>query len=630
METPSGRAISAGERKRDQMREDRGSSGGLRWSALWGKPSKGETRSSALWGKGGRGLLATLTLAAALALPAGALAGGSDQGYYGRQLSAFVPGDLEQAARANPKRIFSVIVQSRGSTGSAVAKVDQAADATVTKRDALKRRFSTMGTVSAKITGAALLKLARDKVILAITPDAPVVLSGYTSTEAWPYAASVPRFWGSSAPAPTIAIVDSGIDANRSDFGGRVVADVKMTQLGNNSPGDGRGHGTFVAGIAAGGAPGKAGASPQSKIVSIDVMDDKGMAMTSDVIAAADWILRNKDTYGIRVANFSLHSSTPASILWDPLDAAVERLWFGGVVVVAAAGNYGIPGGQSGVPYAPGNDPFVITVGAVDLDGSPLWTRDDQAAPWSAYGYTLDGFAKPEISAPGRYMVGPIPIGATLGLEKPQNLRGAQYMQLSGTSFAAPIVAGAAAQILAAHPSWTPDQVKGALMVTAKHLPEALPLSVGVGEVNGWAAANAWQPPNANAALNQFVVSASNGSGKAFDAASWASSAQASASWASASWSDASWASASWASASWASASWASASWASASWSDASWASASWASSSYEDNAEGEPTVSPDLTLAPADDVYASELEAGFDLNGDGLVGAPPDPLTLP
>jgi serine protease AprX len=621
------------------MRQDRSSNGALRWSALWGKPSKGETRSSALWGKGGRGFLATLTLATALALPAGALAGGSDEGYYGRQLRAFVPADLEQAARANPGRIFSVIVQSRGSTGSVASDVDDAADATLTKRDALKRRFSTMGTVSAKLTGTAVLKLASKKSILAITPDAPIVLSGHTSTEAWPYAASVTRFWGSSAPAPTIAIVDSGIDANRADFGGRVVADVKMTQLANNSPGDGRGHGTFVAGIAAGGAPGKAGASPQSKIVSIDVMDDKGMAMTSDVIAAADWILKNKDTYGIRVANFSLHSSTPASILWDPLDAAVERLWFGGVVVVAAAGNYGVAGGPSGVPYAPGNDPFVITVGAVDLDGSARNTRDDQAAPWSAYGYTLDGFSKPEIAAPGRYMVGPIPAGATLGLEKPQNLRGANYMQLSGTSFAAPIVAGAAAQILAANPNWTPDQVKGALMITAKHLPDAASLSVGVGEIDAAAAANAWRAPNANAALGRFVTSASNDSGKVFDAASWASTARGNASWASASWSDASWASASWASASWASASWASASWASASWSDASWASASWASSSYEDNAEGEPAVSPDLTLAPADDVYATELEVGFDLDGDGLVGAPPappasdpppDPLTLP
>ena len=596
---------------------------GIRWSALWGKPSTGQIRSSALWGKGARGLVATLALAATLAAPAAGLAAGADEGVYGRQLRAFVPDDLEAAARDNPSKIFSVIVQSRGSTGSVASEVDEAAAATVTRRDALKRRFQTMGAVSAKLTGSAILKLGRLPDIRAITPDAPVVLTSYSSSEAWPLAVNVPKLWRSTAPAPTIAIVDSGIDANRADFAGRVLADVKMTQLAGNSTGDGRGHGTFVAGIAAGGATGKTGVSPQSKVVSIDVMDDHGMAMTSDVIAAADWILRNKTTYNIRVANFSLHSSVPASIMWDPLNAAVERLWFGGVVVVAAAGNYGSASGPSGVPYAPGNDPFVITVGAADIDGSPRRASDDTAAPWSAYGYTLDGFAKPDLAAPGRYMVGPVPLGATLALEKPENVREAGYMQLSGTSFAAPIVAGAAAQIFAAHPDWTPDQVKGSLMLTAKTLPEALPLSAGVGEVNAAAAVDVIGPPNPNAALNRYVVSAS-GSGKTFDAASWSNAARADASWASASWSNASWASASWSNASWASASWSSASWASASLESASWASASWASSSHEDNAEGEAPVPADHTAASAADVQAAELEYGFDLDGDGLVGPPP------
>jgi len=166
-------------------------------------------------------------------------------------------------------------------------------------------------------------------------------------------------------------------------------------------------------------------------------------------------------------------------------------------------------------------------------------------------------------------------------------------MQLSGTSFAAPIVSAAAAQILAAHPSWTPDQVKGALMLTARPANDAAPGSVGVGVVDAGKAVAVTNPPNPNAALNKYVVSASGGSGKVFDAASWASVAQsnaswASASWASASWASASWSSASWASASWASASWASASWASASWASASWANASWASASYADNAEGD------------------------------------------
>src|SRR5207245_118921 len=121
---------------------------------------------------------------------------------------------------------------------------------------------------------------------------------------------------------------------------GRMVKQVTFTSLLPNSPGDGRGHGTFVAALAAGGAFGKAGSSPTSKIVSLDVSDDNGKARTSDVIAAADWIVQNKDAYRIRVANFSLHSARPGSFLYDPLDKAVERLWLSGVVVVAAAGNY--------------------------------------------------------------------------------------------------------------------------------------------------------------------------------------------------------------------------------------------------------------------------------------------------
>jgi serine protease AprX len=422
-----------------------------------------------------------------------------------------------------------------------------------------------------------------------------------------------------AAQNPTIAVVDSGIDSMRADFAGRVAGEINLTSIQPNSPGDGRGHGTFVAGIAAGGAPGYAGADPRAKILSIDVMDDNGMAMTRDVIAAADWILQNKDRYAIRVANFSLHSAAANSFMFDPLDKAVEKLWLSGVVVVAAAGNYGVNGQPSGVPFAPGNDPFVITVGAVDIDGSTK-SADDFNAPWSAYGYTLDGFAKPDLAAPGRYMIGPVSTNATLTLERPTNVVAPGYMQLSGTSFAAPVVSGAAAYLLSLHPNWTPDQVKGALMLTAKPLPYAAPLSAGVGELNAAAAVDLTSPPNPNLALNRFVVSANDGSGKTFDAASWANAAKADASWANASWSDASWASASWSNASWASASWSNASWASASWadaatsaaswSDASWASASWASVSWADNAEADSSGKGGYFVDPTEvEALAADLQ---------------------
>jgi serine protease AprX len=582
------------------MRLDRGTNGDFRQSALWGKPAKGETRSSALWGKGGRSLVALAVLALALTAPMGASASSPHYAYT-------TPG-LLVSAKASPSATFNVIIQGDPdkSTGAIASVVKTTVSANPGQARGIKRQFSSVNGVAANLTGAQIVKLAQKTGIAAITTDSQIQLAGTLSNkQRWPFVSGVQKFWanGTSAATPTIAIVDSGIDASRADFAGRIVANVNLTSLANNSAGDGRGHGTFVAGIAAGSGDGYAGAAPASKIASLDVMDDQGMAMTRDVIAAADWILANKDKYGIRVANFSLHSSQPNSFMYDPLDKAVERLWTAGVVVVTAAGNYGVEGQASGVPFAPGNDPFVITVGADDVDGS-VSTNDDVAAPWSAYGYTLDGFAKPDVAAPGRYMVGPVPVASTLVTEKPTSVVAPGYIQLSGTSFAAPIVAGAAAQILAIHPTWTPDQVKGALMVTASKTPSAAPLSEGVGIVDVAKAVALGSAPNPNAALNKFLVADPLSGGKVFDSASWASTASANASWASASWSDASWASASWSSASWASASWASASWASASWasdsqSAASWASASWASASWSDNAEGEAASEDGEYLSP-------------------------------
>jgi serine protease AprX len=565
------------------MRPVSGTTGNLRGSALWGKKTKGEARSSALWGKPGRGFAAFLAIITVLAAPVAAPAsGGSGQG---SSSGALVPDGLFARAQANPSKRFSVIVQAKpGKSSTYVAKLVQGVSSTVNGRaKGLKKKFSAVKGVSAQLTGAQLVELAKQKGILAITPDRKLVASGqFSSDQGWAQATGIDDFWSgqqlSGLSMPAIAVVDSGVQTGRLDFGGRVIKQVRVTSLLPNSLGDGRGHGTLVAGLAAGAASRYAGAAPTAPIVSLDVMDDNGMALTSDVIAAADWILQNKAAYNIRVANLSLQSSTPATFAYDPLDQAVEKLWFNGVVVVAAAGNYGDNGQPTTVAYAPGNDPFIITVGASDTNNTPWTAADDFAAPWTAYGYTLDGFAKPDIGAPGRYVVGPVPMTSTMVKEHPERVSASGYMWMSGTSFAAPIVSGAAALVLAYHPNWTPDQVKGALMLTAQ--PTAAGMALGVGELNAKAATQVTSPPNPNLALNQFVRSDGVG-GLAFDAASWASTAQANASWNSASWNSASWAAASWANASWNSASWAAASWNSASWAAASWNSASWAAASW-------------------------------------------------
>jgi serine protease AprX len=488
---------------------------------------------------------------------------------------AFVSPSLLAAAEARPDDTFAVVVQGAGGKNSDVVAADVAAEGAA---KGLKRRFAAISGVSVDLTGRQILKLAGKKNVLAITEDAPVALTGssYYNDGTWPYIVDLDELWPGKklavSAAPTIAIVDSGVDSANLAFGGRVVQQVTMTSLLPNSPGDGRGHGTFVASIAAGAASGKAGASPLSKIVSIDVSDDTGMAMTSDVIAAADWIIQNKDAYDIRVANFSLHSTQLSSFMYDPLDKAVEKLWFSGVVVIAAAGNYAVDGQPSGVLYAPANDPFVITVGATDqTDGDP--------APWSAFGYTNDGFSKPDLSAPGRMFVGSVPLTATMALERPDRIVSLGYMRMSGTSFAAPVVSGAAAVLLARHPDWTPDQVKGALMLTAKPVYTSgfNVWANGVGMINAEKAASLTTPPNPNLALDAFLVAdPAGGSIPVFDTASWNNVAGSDASWNSASWNSASWNSASWNSASWNSASWNSASWNSASWNSASWNSTSW------------------------------------------------------
>src|SRR5262249_22189588 len=145
--------------------------------------------------------------------------------------------------------------------------------------------------------------------LLSITPDAPTQVSGsvkWTSSQLWPYETGNSNNWEGdqnatvAANMPTIAIVDSGVQS-RDDFGSRLLDSVNLTSLPNNSPGDGRGHGTFVAGIAAGASPNYAGASPSANLVSIDVLDDTGVGLTSDVINACQWILDHKAQDNIKV-----------------------------------------------------------------------------------------------------------------------------------------------------------------------------------------------------------------------------------------------------------------------------------------------------------------------------------------
>jgi serine protease AprX len=525
-------------------------------------------RLNALWGRGGRrasAFAATLLCALGAATAATAAPVGQPHG-------AFVQPSLTAAIAQNEAQRFDVIVESSGKVvGAGFLK-----KAGLAPRE-LRRAFTSVNADELTLTGDQILELARATWVDAIVPNEPVAASAVSlprsNPQQWAWVSRAPVDWTSRSlalDAPTIAVVDSGIDAGRSDFGGRVIAQTSLVSSGANSPGDGYGHGTFVAGIAAGGADGLAGVAPNTNLVSLDVMNDAGDASVADVIAACDWILANKAELNIRVANFSLHAASRASVFFDPLDQAVERLWLNGVVIVAAAGNYAVDGAESGVSFAPGNDPFVITVGASDVTDT-LDTSDDTAAPFSAWGYTPDGFAKPDLVAPGRYLVGPVPAGATLMHERPDHVIGGGTMELSGTSFAAPQVAGAAAMILARHPDWTPDQVKGALVDSARRMPAATPRSAGAGELDIAAARRDPSQSNPNAGIDQFVTPEAT-----FDTSAWQAAAQASVAWGDVAWSDVAWASVAWGD---------------AAWSDAAWGDVAW-SDAATDGTEDAPAVS--------------------------------------
>jgi hypothetical protein len=177
-------------------------------------------------------------------------------------------------------------------------------------------------------------------------------------------------------------------------------------------------------------------------------------------------------------------------------------------------------------------------------------------------------------------------------------------MRLSGTSFATPVVAGIAAQILARNPGWTPDQVKGALMATARRIPEASRLEQGRGEVNAVRASTAGMAPNPNAILNRFVLAdPAGGLIPVWDASAWYDAMKTDSAWDSSGWADSGWADSAWLDSGWADSAWLDSAWLDSAWLDSAWAD----SNSYEDNAEGDGTGVPQPLTEVVEDELASD-----------------------
>ena len=328
-------------------------------------------------------------------------------------------------------------------------------------------------------------------------------------------------------------------------------------------------------------------------------MDDRGAGKTSDVIAAAEWIYQNKAAYNIRVANFSLHSGAVNHFWLDPLNVAVEKLWHSGVVVVAAAGNYGVAGGASGVRYAPGSDPFVITVGAVDIGGTARPRDDDSRAVVGLRTHSGRLLEAGDLrTRPVHGRPGPDGLDARGG-EGGQDGRARLHRALRH------VVRGAGdLGDRGPDPRPEPELDAGSGQERADAAGPRRCLrrtqgSCGVGQVNAVQSVLATtETPNPNTGAEQ-VPDARRPTGRPCSTRSPGRTC---------SWSDVSWDAVSWSDVSWSDVSWDAVSWSDVSWTDVSWSDVSWSDVSWEDDADGEMILDGDgYELTPAEAEAAAE-----------------------
>jgi serine protease AprX len=480
------------------------------------------------------------------------------------------PGLAAVAANAAPTTPLQVIVFGGG-----------ADDARKKLRLRGRRELALVGAESLTVKAKDLGRLAAQKGVTYVAADLPVLPTAAADAPAagtlatlFPLLDGAPAAWarGLTGKGVGIAVIDSGV-AGGVDFGRRLVQ-VRLPRQ-PASTGDAYGHGTFVAGAAAGASPdGRyAGIAPASTVYAVNVARSDGV-YTSDVIAGLGWVRANHRRLGIRVVSLSLTEASPSSYRTSVLDTAVEDLWRRGVLVVVSAGNLG----PDSVVFAPANDPLVITVGAVDHNGTAD-SGDDAEAGFSSRGQTLDGIAKPELLAPGRRVASVLPRTSRLGREAPAaNLVETRYATMSGTSFSAPQVAGAAAVLLQQHPRWSPDDVKCALVASARSVAGSAAGALDLARASAVASVPCKRPTNRPARFG-----AKGATTAAFRQANAEAGRQAATDdWRAPDWNASSWNASSWNASSWNASSWNASSWNASSWNASSWNASSWNGSGWE------------------------------------------------
>jgi len=343
--------------------------------------------------------------------------------------------------------------------------------------------------VAAWLTPDQFEALSRHPGILAISPNATVSLTGigadaaimnkFTSPKSvdqiqtnYPDVVGADVVWteGVTGDGVTVAVIDSGLenlDGIQEDIYGnkeRLLAWVDFVQ-DKEKPKDKNGHGTHISGIIANtqmGSDGEwNGIAPGVDLVGVRVLNKEGYGTYEQVIQGIQWVIDHKNAYNIRVINLSLVSEVHSPYWADPLNQAVMRAWAEGIVVVVAAGNGGPDPMTIGVP---GNNPYVITVGAFTDNYTPYDWSDDYITPFSAAGPTLDGFAKPDVVAPGAHILSLMEKEDYLTREYPETYAAKNYYGIAGTSQASAVVSGIAALAISHNPDLTPDQVKYHIM----------------------------------------------------------------------------------------------------------------------------------------------------------------------
>jgi serine protease AprX len=421
----------------------------------------------------------------------------------------------ELVASANGSERVSVILQGEDLKNESLRDLLRSSGARVSGS------YSGLGAQTVEVPADAVARLAELRGVAHLSLDQPTgAFGGHVASTTGKEEIEDDEYVSSSGVVTArkldgknigIAILDSGIYAAHRAFldragKSRVVYSKDFT--GENRTDDPYGHGTHVAGLAAGNGQIASGAyegvAPDANIVNLRVLNSQGTGTVSNLLAALNWVLSNRATYNIRVVNMSLGTSAVESYKNDPVCRAVRKLVDAGVVVAAAAGNDGKDAlGRKlyGQIHSPGDEPSAITVGASNTFGTDT-RSDDVVATYSSRGPTrgswvdasgvrhFDNLIKPDLVAPGNKLISAESVSNWLVLKTPSLDKSvsssptAEMMTLSGTSMATPIVAGSAALLFQVNAKLTPNMIKALLMYTAQQLRGFNAFEQGAGQLN--------------------------------------------------------------------------------------------------------------------------------------------------